>query len=270
MYYADYHVHTRLSPDGRDTMARTAAQAASYGLSEVCFTDHVDMIDFDGQLVTERSLDDLKRDYTNALLQSGTQLRLRLGMELGETRFNLPLARALASDPELDFIIGSIHRASDERDYYVLRYSDPVFCRTLLDDYMDQLEYLAALDCFDVLGHITYPLRYMKDRDGQDVGFEPYRERLETLFRSLISRGKGIEVNVSNLRRSPQGETMPPLWLLELYRTCGGEIITIGSDAHNSGDVGAFVPRACDLLIYVGFRYYTVYEKHVPNFIKLV
>ena len=44
MYLADYHVHSSCSPDGHVTMADMAAEGIRRGLNEICFTDHVDTI----------------------------------------------------------------------------------------------------------------------------------------------------------------------------------------------------------------------------------
>lgn len=57
--------------------------------------------------------------------------------------------------------------------------------------------------------------------------------------------------------------------LLELYRDCGGELITLGSDAHRPEDVGKGIAQAQELLRTVGFRYFTVYHRRTPQFIRL-
>ncbi|OLA81592.1 MAG: hypothetical protein BHW58_04485 [Azospirillum sp. 51_20] len=44
MYLADYHVHSSCSPDGHVTMADMARTGIGRGLSEICFTDHVEPI----------------------------------------------------------------------------------------------------------------------------------------------------------------------------------------------------------------------------------
>ena len=46
MYLADYHVHSSCSPDGHLTMADMARQGIARGLDEICFTDHVDTIEW--------------------------------------------------------------------------------------------------------------------------------------------------------------------------------------------------------------------------------
>ena len=43
-YLADYHTHSRISPDARHPMTEMARAAAEAGLDEICFTDHVEPI----------------------------------------------------------------------------------------------------------------------------------------------------------------------------------------------------------------------------------
>jgi len=49
----------------------------------------------------------------------------------------------------------------------------------------------------------------------------------------------------------------------------GGEIITIGSDAHKPENICGYFNRAEEVLKECGFKYYTIFEKRVPEFKKL-
>ena len=63
--------------------------------------------------------------------------------------------------------------------------------------------------------------------------------------------------------------TFPTLTELRLYRECGGEIVTIGSDAHYPRHVGVGVAQGQALLREAGFRFITAFEKRVPRFVTL-
>ena len=130
---------------------------------------------------------------------------------------------------------------------------------------MDSLELTAELpDCYDVLGHVLYPLRYMAGVPGGPSGLEGCRERLRAVLAAAVRAGRGIEVNTY------RGRTLEE-WrpVLELYRECGGEIVTLGSDAHAAEDVGRGIARAQELLKEAGFRYQAVYSRRTPQFIRL-
>ena len=62
----------------------------------------------------------------------------------------------------------------------------------------------------------------------------------------------------------------PCMAILKRYRELGGEIITIGSDAHNPDSMAIYFDRAAEVLKSCGFRYYCVFEKRVAQFVKLV
>ena len=57
--------------------------------------------------------------------------------------------------------------------------------------------------------------------------------------------------------------------ILARYRRLGGEIVTLGSDAHVAEDIGKGIVSATQLLRELGFRYYTVYRRRKPEFIPL-
>ena len=54
--------------------------------------------------------------------------------------------------------------------------------------------------------------------------------------------------------------------LLRLYRELGGEIITLGSDAHDTRYVGCAIRERQELLRQCGFRYFTTFEGGRPAF----
>lgn len=58
--------------------------------------------------------------------------------------------------------------------------------------------------------------------------------------------------------------------ILKLYKELGGEIITIGSDAHVPKYIGYdFETYARDILTATGFHYYCTFEQMKPVFHKL-
>ena len=119
---------------------------------------------------------------------------------------------------------------------------------------------LACTDLYDVLGHIIYPLRYMHT----PVSLERYRETIRTILRKVVEGGRGIEINTYRGRTIADWQP-----ILELYRDCGGEIVTVGSDAHLPEHVGLGISEACALLQQTGFRYLATYEKRKPELHRL-
>ena len=54
-----------------------------------------------------------------------------------------------------------------------------------------------------------------------------------------------------------------------MYKDLGGEIITVGSDAHNSERVGENIERTYELLKNLGYKYVFTFEKRNPHGIIL-
>ncbi|MBQ4369588.1 MAG: histidinol-phosphatase HisJ family protein [Oscillospiraceae bacterium] len=268
MLKADYHVHSSCSSDAENTMLEMALSAKKAGLNLVCFTDHCDTERFDtGEYDPDcYNRAEMLRQFAEA---SGCGIELRLGVEIGEALHQGKTADSVAADEALDFVISSVHAIRGEIDFYCLDYSSRERCENLLKRYVEEHEQLVEqTDSFDVIGHIGYPLRYMYKNGFADLSLLPYEERLAGVFRRIAYKGKGIEINSSGLRKEGR-QAMPSLPLLKLYKECGGEIITVGSDAHRVSDIGSGVNECFELLREAGFKYYTVFRARKPEFIKL-
>lgn len=269
MYLIDYHCHSELSPDSSTPLIDNANAAIDMGLSELCITDHFDLLSGQGERQHASALQWAPRAEQYCAIRdalNGT-LKLKLGMEFGSGQVDAADAAQVLDHPELDFVIGSIHNRTLETgaaDLYYIDYTSPDLCYEVLEDYFLSMERLVEADCYDVLGHTIYPIRYMSIRDGQEVDVYRYLDRIRGILKGVVSHGKGIEFNTWCGRTLEQ-------WLptLEAYRDCGGEYITVGSDAHVASNIGKGVREAYGLLKDMGFRYVTTYEKRTPVQIKL-
>ena len=134
----------------------------------------------------------------------------------------------------------------------------------VIDSYLEDVLRLARWGRFSVLGHLTLPLRYMNENLGEQMTFDGHYDQCREIFRALIESGCGIECN-TNRGNVP----LPDAPLLKLYRETGGEIITIGSDAHSAEYVGCCVRETQALLRTCGFRYFCTFEGGKPTFRKL-
>ena len=266
MYLADYHLHSTCSPDGHYTMTRMAEAAVERGLNEICFTDHLDTVEW-GTYAPRTTFNwaEAVRQAEEAREKWGDRLTIRLGAELGEAALAFDRAEKLLSDaPALDFVIGSVHmmgpRHGHEDLYYIPKADEP-FYHDVIDDYLDDVLALSRWGRFQVLGHLTLPVRYIWNNAGIKMDFSGHMDRLEEIFRVIIPKGVGIECN-TNRGDAP----LPDESVLRLYRALGGEIITIGSDAHSTRYVGCRSAQTQELLRSCGFRYITTFDKGKPAF----
>lgn len=269
MYLADYHTHSATSPDGQLTVSQLAEAAVQAGLDEICVTDHVDTVLW-GDHRPRESFDwsRLLRELPEAREKYAGRLVIRLGAELGEAPMGFDRAeRLLAEAPGLDFVIGSVHMAGEKFQHFDLYYiekSSETYYHRVIDSYLEDVLRLARWGKFGVLGHLTLPLRYMNENLGERMTFEQHYDQCREIFRALIQSGCGIECN-TNRGNTP----LPDAPLLRMYRELGGEIITVGSDAHSAEYVGCHVREGQELLRQCGFRYFTTFEDGKPAFRKL-
>ena len=265
MYLADYHTHSRISPDARAPMADMVEAAIAAGLDELCFTDHVEPIvwatntprgPYDWQALTE--------EFARAKAAAEGRITLRLGIELGDAPWNFAHTEKLMTGiPELDFIIGSIHmlsKAYDCKDLYYFDPADDAAARRGMADYLELVRQLANWDgTYSVLGHLTLPLRYLNENRGFQLTFDGFEAEIEEILRILIQKGRGIELN-TNRGHTP----LPDEKWLRMYRDLGGEIITLGTDAHDPTYVGCAIRERQELLRQCGFRRFCTFRRMEP------
>lgn len=269
MYLIDYHSHSELSPDSASPLIENAKSAVAAGISELCTTDHFDLLTEDGQFhdLADLRWDERVAQHTAVKAALEGKLVLKLGIELGSGHEDKAITDRILSHPELDFVIGSLHNMPKEvggYDYYNTRYTSTQQCYELLDHYFRSMVELVEDDRYDVLGHIIVMRRYMTVRDHQEFSFERYTDQIRTALKGAIARGKGIEFNTWNGRSIEEWRDV-----LTLYHELGGEFITVGADAHEPRSIGKGVRDAYEFLLTLGFRYVTTYEKRKPTQIKL-
>ena len=268
MYLPDYHLHTVCSPDSDLTLHQQARFAQAAGVRELCVTDHWNLVDQQGR-PQPHTLDwsPSLRQFRRARSRWAGKVELRLGVEVGNGNLDPDAVEAALALPELDFVIGSLHSQSQTAGGLGIytaahRCASQEECMAVLEDYVTDLEDLARTSGYDVLGHIIYPLRYLPPQYG--LTLHPWRDRLAEVLRHVIATGRGIEFNTS------QGATVEQ-WtgVLTLYRDLGGEILTLGSDAHHAGQAGAAFPQALDLIRSLGFSWLALYRGRTPVFARV-
>lgn len=283
----DCHTHCRFSPDGQDEPSKLVEMASQLGLKALAITDHCecntwfepehygidsskadpdDIVMFNCKSFHESSLQPMK-ELKN---QDHGDLVLIHGIELGQPLQAEDIANELVSDKNIDFVIGSLHNNSGKPDFYYLEYDkmSPQQIDTLLKEYFDQVLEMCIVGKFDILGHLTYPLRYISGKYGISVDIDRYRKTIEKIFTTLISNNKGIEINTSGLYTDLK-KTMPDAQLVKLYKDIGGEIISIGSDAHRAEDVGRGIAQGAQITKDCGFDHVAYFKNHEPVFVNL-
>lgn len=269
----DCHIHSTCSDDGRDPMLDMARASCYSGVRYLCFTDHVDLDDYRTGLPDPgcfSSRETTRAAYRETLAAAPANISVRLGVELGEGNHDPARAKAIAASPEFDFVLGSLHNVRGMQDFYGLDYNSEADCKKLFDLYVSELLELSKLDFYDSMAHIGYPIRYARRAGFTSlaINMSTYGDELTVLLQNLIDGGRGIEINTAGYRDELIGGPIPSSDVLRRYRDLGGEIVTIGSDAHSVSQAAAGLRPGLELLQRVGFTRAAVFEKRKPHFIS--
>ena len=263
----DQHMHCNFSGDS-DALPEDMIKAGiAHGLSGICFTDHLDydypeepnifLLDFDNYF---KVLSDLKEKYADKI---SVNIGIELGLQIQAAGQNL----AVAEKYPFDFIIGSSHVVNHMDPYYPEFFAGRDEDAAYMEYFESVLENINSDVDFDVYGHIDYVVRYGPNKNAFYT-YEKFTDIIDEILTQLISKGKGIEVNTGGFKYG-LGHPNPTEDIIKRYRELGGEIITMGADAHVPEYVAYEFDKTAQIIKNCGFKYYTVFKNRKAEFIPL-
>ncbi len=266
----DSHLHTSYSSDSDTPMQDMIERGISLGLSAMCFTEHMDMdfprppqdpmdfeVDTDAYYEGLCKLKDVYKD----------KLQVLFGVELGFQSHLAERCEAYANSYPFDFIIGSSHIVNGKDPFFPAFYEGRPEDESYRIYFESELENVKSFNTYDVYGHLDYVVRYGPNKN-QFYSYQKFSDILDEILRALIERGKGIEINTGGLKYG-LGHPNPTEDIIRRYHELGGEIITVGSDAHVPEYVAFEFKKAAAILQECGFSYYTYFENRKPKFVRL-
>jgi len=253
----DTHTHSHHSPDGSADMVAMAASAQALGLTGITFTEHAEWYPGDeayGYLDLARYFADIDRVRDRC----AGKVEILTGIELGNPHDFPDEVSALLTSHTFDLVIGSVHWLDDQPGW------EPPFFEQGLDAayrrYFEEVVRMVECAEFDVLGHLDLIRRDSWDIHRKVLPLDPYREPIEAALTSLITKGKGLEINTSGLRKGLP-EPIPGRQVLTWYRELGGELLVFGSDGHRPDHIGFGFDVARDLVRASGFDRVAIYQE---------
>ncbi len=259
----DFHMHSSVSFDSREPAGNMVQAALARGLREICFTDHVD---YDPAVTEQIMVFDTRRYHETYDDLTAPGLKIRRGMEFGLTPDNQAQLRRELSRGPFDFVLGSVHFV-DGMDVYLEPYWQG---REVEDAYRDFLEQtLACVEAhtdYDVLAHLTFISKARGNPSHQLIDYREHSRIVDEILRQLVRHGKGLEMNTSGVDKC--GGFLPTADFFRRFRELGGEIVTIGSDAHDARRVGQYTGEACRILKDI-FDYVCTFQDREPIFHRL-
>ncbi len=268
----DLHVHSTCSADGASDILAYVRWAGALGLGVVGFCEHVD---FDPR---DRAYDhlDVERydDEIEAARGDGHGLRLCQGVEITYQAGLEEKIRAWLSGSRWDYVVASVHLVDYVDGWAIV--SEPGAVEGYFEGHSQEQAYVPYFEELlravqsglgNVLGHLDLIKRYGVAHYG---ALEPaqFEDEIQAVLRAAVEAGVGLEINTSGWRQAP-AEPYPGLEILRWYRELGGEVLTVGSDAHHVDHLGAAVPEALELARAAGFRAVTAFEAGRPFWLDL-
>lgn len=238
-------------------------RAVELGLDELCFTEHVDYLSYDSESASEKSnyfreLEEMRKNFDG-------RIKIKTGFEFGVQTNTVRKFETLFESwhDEIDFILLSIHQI-DDKDLWSGEYqrgkSQDEYNRGY---YEELLNVMKNFHDYSVLAHLDLMVRY--DKRGA-YPFAKVKDIVAEILTQAINDNKGIELNTSSWRYGLK-DTQPCREILKLYHDLGGEILTLGSDAHTPDYLYAHMNEARDILRNeIGFKYICTFDKMIPVF----
>lgn len=269
LFRVDYHLHSNFSHDSKELSENVIKSAAEKGLSRIIFTEHCDVNLNEALPEGFEPAPPLDiAAYTKRIekLKKTAPINVGIGIELGQATQNLEVANEVLSSYDWDLVLGSLHNVRNHVDFYYLDYSKENIGE-LVERYFEELYELVKWNGFDILSHLYYQMRYIY-RQHLTFDIMKFEPEIREILKLLISNGKGMEINTSSFD-GPFGDVIPGLHFLKIYRELGGEVITVGSDAHTADRVAVGFDYAYSLLKEAGFKAVATFEKRKVTFMDI-
>ena len=245
----DCHSHTKFSADSEMLATDAINRAENLNLG-IIFTEHYDYKlpgDTDFTFDAAQYFDEYKKFRSE---------KVKLGVEIGMVKYAREANKQFLAQANFDLIIGSIH-VVDNIDIYNKNFYADKDKITAYRKYFAVMAEEAAVENFDVLGHIDYICR-AATYENPEIEYETFKSEIDEVLKILVERGKFLELNTRRLNKKIAAEELKPVY--KRYKELGGTFITIGSDAHVAEAVGANFDVALkfaeelNLKIFAGFN----------------
>ncbi len=268
------HVHSKYSPDSTEELENICKTAVLKGLKGIAITDHVSIYYNKGNLEPTDLLACKKEVFSLKEKYKG-KLKVLFGMEFSEYHLSKEFVRKTLAVGGFDVILCSLHDevliSSKQINSHFRKNDFTTFTKDelteLVKNYYSLLKDASKNYDYDVLAHLTYPFRYITLRDKIDFDLQIIEEDIKEILKIIIERKKALELNTSN---SLDGFFMPNEHILKLYKEMGGELITLGSDAHIAENVDKGLIIGKELLKKCGFTKYYYYENRKPKIAEIL
>ena len=192
--------------------------------------------------------------------------KINLGLELGLKPGIKDKISRTVGDRSIDYITASTNDIDGKKVYedsfYAGKREEDIY-RQYFEHVLNNIDEYG--DMFDAYTKLDQVIRYNKK---QRFNYNDYEELLDAIIEKLVNKDKGIEV-YTGLCNDKYYLPSPYISILRKYKDKGGKIITLGSGAIKSSDLGKYFDYAYDVIESVGFDEIATYHKREPEFQKI-
>ncbi|WP_052646826.1 histidinol-phosphatase HisJ family protein [Paenibacillus terrae] len=259
----DQHVHSSYSPDSNSTLEVLVRYALALGKPAIVTTDH---LEYDCKYFKQDVHIDWKSYHSEVEeLLLRYPMEIRKGIEVGFRSDYKDVINEYLAQREFDVILLSAHN-DGYLDFSEKAYHDLPIQQRLKHYFMQVREAIDQMDNYDIVAHLDYVTRYTTyPVDEEDiVACKPV---LYDILKLIIEKEKVLELNTTGLYR--QGWIHPHPYILDMYVNLGGRAVSIGSDAHQVGDVEQGFAEAIELLHGLGIQEVVQFKRRAPYLVSI-
>ena len=258
IYKTDYHMHSSYS-DGRSVPEDYIAPAVAAGLSEIGFSEHLQLFRDIEEWNMNPSNISVYLDHIHDLAIKTGNIKIKLGLEVDFFTGKEEEIRQYLKPLPLDYVIGSVHYLGERTVDFGPEFYEGKSIDGLFESYFDSVIAAVSSGLFDIIGHCDLIRIY---------GYRP-SGNIEHLYRKLAHEMRvhnvAFEVN-TNGRNRPLADFYPDRKFLHIFRE-EKVAVCVNSDAHMPARVAQYFDEAYELLRYVGFTEMAVFDKRVRTMV---
>ncbi len=264
----DLHVHTDNSFDGNHSATFFCEKAEMTDLRAIAFTDHCEVDQFRGDLSYDKRIFQAFFEISKVRSAFRGKLLILNGIELGQPAYDTEIAERILNTHDYDMILGSVHNLRGGEDFYFMKNLTLKEAEKLLEEYFSEIIKMLDWGNFDVLAHLTYPLRYFYSQSNLDIDLSKFERQIDEILMLTAKSDKALEINTAGLRQ-PINKLSPEVDIVKRFKELGGKYVTVGSDAHYAEHLAADIDMAYNCALEAGFDSITFFQKRTPIEMKI-
>ena len=271
--YFDCHSHT-INSDGKNTVAEMCQAAYDLGMPGITITDHCDMNFYHERDHYNRIRKCIDEIYEQKEVYAG-KMEVLCGVEMGEYLYDPENADKVLAFSGYDCILNSVHlvpEARFEQPYNRVDFNDGVSDDEITDylkKYLDLLDRTVDAFDFDVLAHISCPVRYITGKHERKADLMQFEPMVRKILQKIIDRNIGLEINSGGLNPRFHFCNVQNEEIFALYKSMGGKMPVLGSDGHRTVGICHNFETNVDLLKKLGFTHYYYFKNRKPVAVEL-